>query len=297
MTEFSGRIIDGYKIGALVGKGSIGTVYSASDSNGGSFAVKIMELNPFLDASALDAIIEGAIASSKVSECARIVKVYKAAKTKDFYYVVMEFMQGGTLERLIGENGLPVENKIKIGLLLAETIACIHSKGIIHGDLKPGNIMLDSHDTPYLTDFYYSTLNLKRGIGLFPQGTPRYMSPEQAMGQFITTSSDIYSFGVLYYELLTGAVPYKESSSNIAGMITTVLKSEIVHPSGYNRKLDRKLCAILLKMLQKKIEDRYQNMQQVVSDLKGYLEGAGSGESVEKSIFQQIKGLFTQKKR
>ncbi|OGV58096.1 MAG: hypothetical protein A2X45_25905 [Lentisphaerae bacterium GWF2_50_93] len=296
MTDFSGRLVDGYRIGPLVGKGSIGTVYSASDSKGDSFAVKIMEINPFLEATALDAIIEGAISSSKISECARIVKVHKVGKTEDFYYVVMDFMQGGTLEGLIGKEGVPFEKKVGIGLSLAETVACIHLKGVIHGDLKPGNIMLDSCDIPYLTDFYYSALNLKRGLGLFPQGTPRYMSPEQAMGQFITTSSDIYSFGVLFYELLTGAIPYRDCSNNISGMITVVSQSEIVNPVERNNKLDRKICGILLKMLQKKVEDRYQNMQQVASDLKGYLEVAGKDEPGEKSMFQQIKGFFIRKK-
>ncbi len=271
MNEISGILVDGFTIGSIIGKGSIGTVFNAVDASGRPFAIKIMQTNPFLDESVLDSVVEGALSTSKISDCARIVRVHKAGRTPDFHYIVMDFMQGGTLERILEENDYPIHKKLLIGLSLSQTIACVHSKRIIHGDIKPGNVMLDADDMPYLTDFYYSSL--KKGRNILPQGTPRYMSPEQAMGLFITTSSDIYSFGVLLYELLTGKLPYKTASGNIAGMIETVSECEIVNPALINSNLDKGVCALLCKLLEKKPENRYHTMEEVALVLEGCVSG------------------------
>ena len=199
----------GYLIGKFIGKGGVGSVYEATGLNdGGLVAIKLMRQNPFITPQLLSTIVDSSLATQKISSEAKVVKVLDGGCDGDIHYIVMELFRNGTLRRLIDDSGLDLKEKLRAAISIMETLELVHAQGIIHGDLKPTNLLLGDDGIPFLNDFYHFP-GKAQGVGMLPlpQGTPSYMSPEQAQGQFVNFSTDIYSFGVLLYELLTGSFP------------------------------------------------------------------------------------------
>lgn len=292
-TEFAEEYrLEHLKMGVLKGKGSIGSVYQASGPGGKNLAVKIMEQTPFIEPLLLESVIKGALETQRIVGKGNVVKIYSAGKTGDIYYIVMDFYRD-TLESVIN-NSYPDEKKLEIAVTLSNTLAAVHSAGLVHGDLKPRNVLLDEKDQPFLNDFYQSTIREEASKKNFtvPQGTPKYMSPEQAAGRMISPSSDIYSFGVLVYELFTGKLPYGVEASSISEMLSLVQSGHIVPPSKINRRIDPKLEAVIMKMLKKDIAARYRSMTQVASDLKVCFEGGEISIPYEKSLWYKIVKFF-----
>jgi serine/threonine-protein kinase len=147
--------------------------------------------------------------------------------------------------------------------------------GIIHGDLKPANVLISSSYEPYLNDFYNAAGRSFERIHL-PEGTPRYMSPEQAAGKFIGYHSDIYSFGVLIYELLSGTLPYPPARTvTMRGIVEAIVKNEITPLPEKGGKFSRNLNTILMKMLALEPDKRYSSMKVAASELKICMENRG----------------------
>jgi len=287
-----GYRLENLELGILKGKGSIGSVYQALGPDGKTLAVKIMEQTPFIEPLLLESIIKGALKTQKIVEKANVVKIYFAGKTDAKYYIVMDFYRD-TLESVINTS-FPAEKKLEMAVTLANTLAAVHAAGLVHGDLKPRNVLLDEEDQPFLNDFYHSTImeEASRKNFTVPQGTPKYMSPEQASGRMISPASDIYSFGVLVYELFTGKLPYDSEASSISEMLSLIQSGHIVQPSKIDRKIDPKLEAVIMKMLHKNIEHRYHNMGQAALDLKACLEGRGISILYKKSLWYKIVKFF-----
>ena len=278
----------GYQLVRFIGQGSIGTVYECCDSDNRSVAVKLMESSPMMDRSIFECIIKSALATEKLSEEINIVKVFYAGKCGNFYYIIMEMMPGGTLETVVSNAGMPVSEKLEFGVKIAETISKIHQHGIVHGDLKPENILLSADDTPYLNDFYLYPTKDAGPMPSMPIGTPYYMSPEQARGAMLTPESDIYSFGVLFYELLTGRMPYFELHDNIQAMINEITESPVYPLRKANKKLGRNIEAVIDKLLEKKPQNRYPNMAVVSNDIKACIEDRPISIPYKKSFLQKI---------
>lgn len=286
------EIDPGLKLIRLVGRGSVGSVYECSDSSGTHIAVKLMEISPMIDPPVFAGIIQAAQATRSMAENVNVVQVFSAGKTEKFYYIIMEMINGGTLETMVNDTTIPLTNKLIIAEKIAEILAAIHSKGIVHKDLKPSNVLIDAQHTPFLNDFYLFHSQSGRNLKAMPHGTPYYMSPEQTKGQIVTVLTDFYSFGVLLYELFTGTMPYKEKPTNIPDMINVVNDGTIIPPAKKNRKINSKLEAVILKLLQKDPKERYQKMSVVAADLKACREGTPISIPYNNSLLSRFFGMF-----
>ena len=294
MPDMEGQIIGGVRLGAIIGRGALGAVYRGVDPKGVTLAVKIMEETPFLPAEVLKGILEGALATQRVAGGAKVVKVFSAGQEGSFYYLAMELFESGTLEKVITDDAVSVKQRLAISVSLARTLALVHAAGIIHGDLKPANVLMGKDRDPYLNDFYHASQTLRqRGLlGSLPQGTPLYMSPEQVLGKFISSSSDIYSFGVLCYELLTGASPYEKTAGTLAEMLSLIQDGRIVPPSSQKAGIDRRIEAVLMKLLEQDVEKRYRSMAQASVDLDACLKGGQISMPYQKTITEKLIDVF-----
>jgi len=271
-----------------IGQGSIGTVYECMNNTGHSIAVKLMEITPMIDSIVFTRIIQAALDTRPLADKVNVVKVFSAGKTENFYFICMEMIHGSTLETLVNNQHVKLDEKLKIAAEIAKILAAIHSKGIVHKDLKPSNILLDQNNTPFLNDFYLFSSTKGQILKSIPHGTPYYMSPEQTNGQLVSCLTDVYSFGVLFYELLTGAMPYANAPKNISDMIKTVHEGNIIPPSKINKHIAPQVEAIILKLLEKDPQMRYQNMGAVEADIKAYI----IEKSCKKSFISKILHLF-----
>jgi hypothetical protein len=177
----------------------------------------------------------------------------------------------------LAENGCPSQrDAVAIVLKLAKALDAAHSSGVIHRDLKPANIMIDAHQEPILMDFGLARRTNNDDSRLtqsgLVMGSPAYMSPEQVEGDIekIGPACDIYSLGIVFYELLTGAVPFRGSIASVMGQIITVAPRK---PSALKPNVEPPLEAICLKMIAKRPEDRFGSMREVAAALEAYLNG------------------------
>ena len=272
IVEILAKIGDGFKLSRIIGAGTVGTVCECRRSNGGVVAVKLMELTPMGTTAVFEEIIKAALATKPLNDEARVVRVFDAGKLPpSTYYIIMEMMEGGTLEDHTANVELSLEKKLGLAAKIADSIYAIHSKGIIHGDLKPSNILLSKDCEPFLNDFYLYSLS-SRPTPYMSIGTPFYMSPEQATGALITPKTDIYSFGVLLYEFVLGEMPYAVETDSIGGLIEEIRSGTIIEPSKKTNGISAKLEAVMLKLLEREPELRYTNMTIAAADIRACLD-------------------------
>jgi len=283
----------GFKLIRLVGRGSIGSVYECATSSGEYVAIKLMEITPMMDPLVFEGIIKVALETRSIAENVNVVKVINAGKTDRFYFIVMEMINGGTLEKIVGNNSISFEEKLRIAIEIAKILQAIHAKGIVHKDLKPSNLLIDENNTPFLTDFYLFPPQVAKKFSSMPHGTPYYMSPEQTSGHLVAALTDVYSFGVLFYELLTGVMPYVDTPKNIADTITVVQEGQIIRPSKKNKKINKKLEAVMLKLLERDPKQRYQKMKTVADDIIACLNKQDISIPYKTSLIGKLLRFFS----
>ena len=263
-----GQTISHYKIVEKLGEGGMGIVYKAHDTKlDRDVALKF--LPPHLSASEQDKarFIQEAKAAAALNH-PNVCSIIDIQEQDNRMFIVMEFVDGQTLREK--EPGLSLKQAIDIGIQVAEGLAAAHEKGIVHRDVKPENIMVRKDGIAQIMDFGLAKL---RGVSRLTKegstvGTAGYMSPEQVQGQDTDYRSDIFSLGVVLYELLTGQLPFK-------GMHETALAYEIVNVdpapmSSVKPELDPVLDSIVLECLEKDPNERTQSARQVSLDLKRF---------------------------
>ena len=282
--DLKGIAVGHYRIVEEVGFGGMGVVYKAEDTRLGRLvALKFLPEHMAADSVALERFRREARSASSLNH-PNICTIHDIDVYEGREFIVMEYLDGQTLAMyMAGRRAVSTELVAKLGMPIAEALGAAHSKGVIHRDIKPGNIFVTQSGLVKVLDFGVaklvaeakqsdaSTLTETNTI----TGTLPYMSPEQLRGEKVDTRSDIYALGVVLYEIATGQRLY--SSSLRAGLIDEILNRPASPPSSINRKLSAKADDIILKCLAKDPEDRYQTAKEVAVDLRHLSTQSTSG--------------------
>jgi eukaryotic-like serine/threonine-protein kinase len=204
-----------------------------------------------------------------------IVQIYDASVDDDHGYIVMEYVEGGTLARFTKiDNLLGIGDVIEIACKCARALEYASQQGVIHRDIKPANIMLKENNDVKITDFGSATMAMVDADATLIDGigTPAYMSPEQHLNKPLNHQTDIYSLGVVMFMLLTGRGPFK--AGNIAGLSYQVLNISPPLPSEFRREVPTELDMIVLRALQRDADKRYLTWGQFINELSALMRGA-----------------------
>ena len=262
-----------YQIIKLIGKGGMADVYLAIDTIlNREVAIKILKDDLSHDANALERFSREALASTELSH-PNIVDVYDVGDDGNSHYIVMEYVKGYTLKQLIKRRGaIPYKEAVWILKQLAGALMEAHRKGMVHRDVKSQNVLIKDDGTIKLTDF---GIALAQGAMQITHkdsilGSVHYLAPEVAKGQVATMQSDIYSLGIVFYELLTGDVPYK--ADNAVQVALMHVKNKIPSVRRYDPNIPQSVENILIKATAKSCENRYKNMALLLRDLSNCLK-------------------------
>jgi serine/threonine protein kinase/tetratricopeptide (TPR) repeat protein/TolB-like protein len=260
-----------YHIESVIGEGGMGKVYKAHDSDlDRTVALKLVRPELAKDASSLQRFKQELLLASSISH-RNILRIHDLGDVNGVKFISMAFVQGMDLHDLIAKQGrLPIERAVKIAKQLASALEAAHAEGVVHRDLKPRNVLIDVDDHIYVSDFGLAkSLDAdKTGMTRVGEvlGTPRYMSPEQAESKSADNRSDIYSLGIIFYEMLTGEVPFTGESS--LQVMFQHVQQQPKDPRLLNPEMPEYLATIVLKCLEKDPALRYQGAAELLGDLE-----------------------------
>ena len=275
MSKLEGQSIGRYHIIEPLGEGGMAVVYKAFDTHlECEVAVKVIRVDNLprnAEERALKRFEREAKVVARLNH-PNIVKVTDYGEEDGKPYLVMPYLPGGTLKQLIKERGqIPWQEAARILIPIAEALAYAHEEKVIHRDIKPSNILLTRSGQPMLTDFGVAkiiedeaTQDLTGTSATV--GTPEYMAPEQITSKTVDARADLYSLGVVFYEMVTGRKPF-EADTPLAVLVKHA-HDPLVKPSQYINNLPKEIEYILLKTLSKNPEDRYQNAGEFSQKLK-----------------------------
>ena len=266
-----------YEITGELGRGAMGVVYKALDPTiGRTVALKTMRLDVHgLDAEEMVRRFQNEARAAGVLNHPNIVTIYDAGQEDGIFYIAMEFIEGTTLHELLAEKHvLPTDEVVQITRQICRGLDYAHSNGIVHRDVKPANIMLTPNGTVKIMDFGIAKTGGQVTNTGQVLGTPNYMAPEQVKGRPLDGRSDLFSLGVILYEMLTGEKPFV--GQNVTTIIYKIVNETPITPRDLDVTVHPGLNAIVTKALAKAPDDRYQSGAELIRDIENYkLAGTG----------------------
>ncbi len=298
MTFAAGTSVSYYRIVSRLGAGGMGEVYLAEDTRlGRKVALKILPPQFTKEADRIRRFEQEARSASALNH-PNIITIFEVGRSSDTNFIVTEFIEGQTLRQRMVSSRMSLRDALKVGIQVASALSAAHAAGIVHRDIKPENIMLRPDGYVKVLDF--GLVKLTEPIGVadnvdhesdtkilstdpsIVMGTPHYMSPEQVRGFTIDSRADIFSLGVVLYEMVAGRAPYDGSTPS--EIIASILYKEPPLLARYSRDVPDELERIATKSLRKDREERYQTAKDIAIDLKNLRQNLAFQEIRERSF-------------
>ena len=284
-----GSDIGHYKIIRLLGKGGMGEVYLADDTRlQRQVALKILSADVAADPDRRERFAREARAAAALNH-PNIVTIHSVEEVDGRSFLTLEYIEGRTLAEILPPDGLPIDRILSIGIALADAVGAAHQRGITHRDLKPANVMMTSDGRVKVLDFGLAKLLEElqpAGEATLPTkaltgegriiGTVAYMAPEQAEGKTVDHRSDVFSLGVMLYEMAVGDRPFKGETQ--MSVLSSILRDTPPSITDLKHELPRDLAKIIRRCLAKDPEDRYQTAKDLRNDLRALRDDLSSGD-------------------
>lgn len=260
---------DRYELQEKIGEGGMSLVYKARDKKLNRFvAVKILKHEFINNEDIVDKFKKEATAIANLND-PYIVNVLDVGSQEEYNYIVMEYVKGKTLKEFIREKGrIPYDLALNFSTQIAKALDCAHKNNIIHRDIKPQNILVTEEGSLKVTDFGIAKSTNSSTITNTSNviGSAHYFSPEQAKGNYIDSRTDLYSLGVVIYEMVTGRVPFDADSP--VSVALKHIQEEVVPPKNINSAVPESLNKLILKAMEKEQIKRYQSAKEMIIDLE-----------------------------
>jgi len=282
----AGTLIGHYRVVSPLGQGGMGAVYLADDTRlGRHVALKVLPPELAADPDRMHRFEQEARLASALTH-PNVATIFEIGQQGELSFLAMEYVEGRPLAARIQEGPLKVPDLLQIGMQVADALDDAHSKGIIHRDIKPANLMITPRGHVKVLDFGLAKLQSNRKVGEETQlltsaglvvGTVEYMSPEQALGHDVDYRTDIFSLGIVLYEMTTGRLPF--SGSTPSETMARILQAQPDAVARFNYEAPEGLEQVIRKCLEKDRARRYQSAREVLIDLKNLERDSGSAQA------------------